>query len=897
MAWIGSVVLLIGLVHHVSHLAVPALADTPEPPNLILLLTDDQTLDSMSQGMPFLDSRPGSHWVEFSNAFLNTPLCCPSRATILSGLYAHHTGVRSNSDGQRFDASSTIATWLHDAGYRTGLIGKYLNHYPWGLGPFVPPGWDDWFAFMGQEGYYNYTVNDNGSSVSFGANAQDYSTDVFAARAESFIASSAGPFFLMISPLAPHEPSTPPSRYANLGVTVSHSPNFNELDVSDKPAFVQARPLAGASGVSQWDGHRIKGFRSLRAVDDLFRSAYSLLEAQGELDNTVIMFMTDNGVTIGEHRLSGKSCVYEECVGTPMLVRYPWADGRIEPGLVSNIDVAPTFAELAGFVPPMPQDGSSLVPLLRNDHSNPWRDSLLLENFAGGGNPPFWAIRTQAWKYSQLGTGEVELYDLLNDPFELENVAGHPEFASVESQLGSQLAALKIEPARSLLPVLRIDDAEAQEGAAGMLQMTVSLSLLTSSTVTVSFSTSSGTASAGDDYAETSGTLTFDPGEQEQLVEIPVVNDAVAEPNETFAVTLAQSTNSTIGDGQGIATILNDDTTPEVSIADASVIEGDIGNSVIQLTVSLSAPSPDEIAVSFSTTDGTARQEEDYIAASGTVTFPPGEIVRDIGVVVLGDELGEPNEDFVVNIIGTTGASIGDPQGMGTILNDDPFASLSVGDVSLLEGNAGFTQASFAISLSDASADPVSVTFTTIDGTAVAGSDYTSTSGDLLLAPGETSAIVSVPVRGDTIYESTESFVLELTGASVWISDSTGTASVVDDDPMPTVSIGDTLITEGNAGTKPAFLLVQLSGPSSFPITVAYATTGDSARAGSDYQSTSGVLSFAPGDTLASVAVVVFGDTIFESGERFFVDLASPVGAVIADGRGIVTIRNDDTKG
>jgi arylsulfatase A-like enzyme len=892
---VAALLLLLALVAPVLGSPDVALAEEAQPPNLILLLTDDQTMDSMSQGMPYLNSRPGGHWVEFSNSFLNVPQCCPSRATILSGLYAHHTGVRVNKDGLKFDASSTIATWLDDAGYRTGLVGKYLNHYPWNQAPFVPPGWDDWFALTGGEAYYNYSVNDNGSLVSFGGAPEHYSTDVFAGQAEEFITSSTGPFFLQISPVAPHAPTTPAPRYANLGVTVTHSPNFNELDVSDKPAWVRDRPLADASGMSQWDNNRAKAFRTLRAVDDLFRRIDDALRTTGRSDNTVIVFMTDNGTTLGEHRISGKSCVYEECVRTPMLIRYPWGDQRVEPRLVSNVDIAPTFAGLAGLVPPVPQDGRSLVPLLRNDPDVSWRDEVLLEHFAGAGNPAFWAIRTPSWKYAELDTGERELYDMVGDPYELENVAGQPAMAGIEDELSTRLASLKTDSAGRLLPVIQIGDVQAAEGASSV-EIPVTLSLTSSSPVTVVFGTRDGDAEASDDYTAAAGTLTIPTGDLVGTIEIPIIDDAIAEPDETFLVLLSQPTLGTIDDAQAIATILNDDTTPAISLADAATPEGDAGSSMAMIDVSMSAPVADLVTVSFATSDGSAQAGQDYVAASGTITFSPGEVTETIGLEILGDGEGEPDQNLFVDLADPVNAIIVDPHGVLTITNDDPLLSLAIGDTSLVEGNTGTATASLSVSLSGPSDDEVTALFSTNDDSATAGLDYTATSGTLVFAPGQTSAEVNVPVLGDTLSEPTERFLVDLTSESVWVQDPRGVATIQDDEPTPSISINDVPVTEGNSGTKPAVLTLVLSGPSSAPVDVSFITTNDTARAGSDYQAEAGVLRFVPGVVRITVTVLVFGDITFENSERFFIDLSAPVGASIADGRGLVTIKNDDPK-
>ncbi|MEX2557305.1 MAG: sulfatase [Actinomycetota bacterium] len=425
-------------------LSGPATATPPTAPNIVLILSDDQSLDALA-AMPFLTSKPGGGWIEFTNAFLNTPLCCPTRATLLSGLYPHHHGVTQNTGGP-FDHDSTLATWLQSAGYRTGLAGKYLNDYPFGSSPFVPPGWSDWFANVGTSKYYNYDMFDNGTTVSYGSAPEDYHTDVIARRADAFIRSSAGePFFLYASPIAPHSPTTPPERYAKTPFTVTRSPNFNEADVSDKPAWIQSLPLLSPNLENAMDKKRVQQYRAVQAVDDLIRTVYDALDDTNTLDNTVIVFMTDNGYLFGEHRGSGKNCVYEECIRTPMYVRVPWIEERVEPGLVSSVDIAPTFADLAGMVPPDAIDGTSFLPLIEDPGAG-WRSSLLHQTSGTNNQPGFWAIRTHEWKYAELSTGERELYDLINDPYELENRAGQAELADLQAQLAAELEALRTAP-------------------------------------------------------------------------------------------------------------------------------------------------------------------------------------------------------------------------------------------------------------------------------------------------------------------------------------------------------------------------------------------------------------------------------------------------------------------
>jgi N-acetylglucosamine-6-sulfatase len=426
-----------------------ARAQVSPRPNVLIILTDDQMIGALARGMPYLSSEPGGNWVSFTNAFVHYPLCCPSRATLLSGLYAHHHGVKSNSGGKRFNDSSTVATWLDQAGYETALVGKYLNDYPFSDRPdnYIPPGWDHWFAFRAQA-YYDYQLNENGTWVSYGSTAADYSTDVLAGKAQAFLSTAAEPFFLYFSTQAPHQPFTPAPRHKGMlqGVPITRSPNFNEADVSDKPTWVRNLPLFSASGEDQLDRGQRSSSETLLAVDEAIRNFMDTLSARGILDNTVIMFMTDNGLSYGHHRWAKeKRCVYEECVRTPLLIRYPGTQSHTESRLSLNTDIAPTIAELAGISMPYRPDGVSLVPLLTNSATD-WRSSLLLEYQESGQTPSmFWAVRTDTWKYSELSTGERELYDLASDPYELTNVANQPAYAEIQASLAAELQRLKSE--------------------------------------------------------------------------------------------------------------------------------------------------------------------------------------------------------------------------------------------------------------------------------------------------------------------------------------------------------------------------------------------------------------------------------------------------------------------
>jgi N-acetylglucosamine-6-sulfatase len=430
--------------------STPAAPTTPERPNIVFVLTDDQSADMVEDVMPYLASKPGGSWIEFNNAFVNVPFCCPSRASILTGRYAHHHGIQG-SNGARLDDSSTIATWLDDVGYQTGIVGKYLNGYPFAEQKppdYIAPGWDYWAVFN-EVDHYDYSLNENGTSVSYGRAPEDYSTDVLYRKAIDFLDGTDpdDPFLLYFSTHAPHLVNTPAPRhqgdYADLPITLG--PNVNEEDVSDKPAWIQGLEPRPAKGLLE---SKRAAAETLIAVDEAIRGLVQWLEARDELDDTVLVFMTDNGFAFGAHRWGQKLCVYEECVRTPLLVRYPGVgEDRVDNSLVSNVDIAPTFAELAGATPGNDVDGRSLIPLL-DGSAGTWRTSLLLEQqdpTSGGNTPPFWAVRTAEWKYVELETGEKELYDLARDPYEMDNVVTDPGNASVVASLAAELERLRSE--------------------------------------------------------------------------------------------------------------------------------------------------------------------------------------------------------------------------------------------------------------------------------------------------------------------------------------------------------------------------------------------------------------------------------------------------------------------
>ncbi len=432
-------------------------------PNVVVLMTDDQTLDSMSV-MPRTRALIGDRGATFTRSFASYALCCPSRATLYTGQYAHNHGVLSNrlpaGGYTRLDTSNWLPLWLQAAGYSTMHVGKFLNGYGRDAPPTqVPPGFDVWNGTVDPStySYYGFTVNENGALRTYPG---QYSTDFFAARARGLIALAAPsrrPFFMSVAFLAPHSgapreaddpglatPAVAP-RHANAFASIVPPipASFNEVDMSDKPAAMRARPPIGAvrgAAISEMYKQRLE---SLLAVDEAVASIVGALRSAGELDDTLILFTSDNGFFHGEHRIpQGKLLAYEPSVRLPLLMRGPGVPrGATATQLVTNADLAPTILDAANATPRRVQDGRSLLELLR-DPGVQWGRELLIE----GGNPTgltFSALRNYRWKYVEHPTGEVELYDLERDPDELTSLHAVPGLAGLRSDLAARLSALR----------------------------------------------------------------------------------------------------------------------------------------------------------------------------------------------------------------------------------------------------------------------------------------------------------------------------------------------------------------------------------------------------------------------------------------------------------------------
>jgi N-acetylglucosamine-6-sulfatase len=459
----AGIVAGLALTGHGTHAA-----PTPKP-NVLILETDDQTLAEMAV-LPNVRRLIGDQGVTFDRNFDSFSLCCPSRATLLTGQYSHNNGVRGNQppDGgyAKLDSSNTLAVWLQRAGYYTVHLGKYLNGYGARSPTEIPAGWTEWHGSVDPTTYrfYGYRLNENGKLTTYCANRAPacYQTDVYRDKAGEIIrrrAPAQQPFFLWVAFLADHsgaprDPDDPrglgtPSpalrhRNAFASQPLPMPPSFNEADVSDKPASIQRRPVLRPARIAaireNWQQRR----ESLLAVDEAVASILETLRQTGELDNTLILFTSDNGFFHGEHRVpAGKVLLYEPSIHVPLLMR--WTGNRSLPRgvhrsqLAANIDDAATILAAAGAKASRVLDGVPLLPLWRDGGKEPGRD-LLVDNQPGGGH--FDAIRTRRFMYAEYANGDRELYDLVRDPDELQSRHADARYAAIRDALARRLHVL-----------------------------------------------------------------------------------------------------------------------------------------------------------------------------------------------------------------------------------------------------------------------------------------------------------------------------------------------------------------------------------------------------------------------------------------------------------------------
>ena len=465
--WVGTVAVGIAVAVGVAAAlssAEPPLATATGPqqrPNVVVVETDDQTVQSM-KFMSTVQSRIADKGVTFRNSFVNFSKCCPSRATFLTGEYAQNHQVLGNSPPlggfakfERLHAHNNLAVWLQAAGYSTALIGKYLNGYV--HHPIVPPGWSEWDGGVGGA-VYDYDINHDGKIVHYGTAASDFKQDVLTGRALRFIDTSTRgrkPFFLWLTYSAPHtnppdpnpqppsdcdQAAKPAPRDADAFASepLPTPPSFNEADVSDKPKAIRDLPLLSGPEIQDMTRKYRCALESLLSVDQGVGRILDALKARGVLGNTYVVYTSDNGYLNGEHRLAeGKIKPYEESIRVPLVIRGPAIPrGKTADDLVINADLAPTITQVAGAKPRLVMDGESLLPAAQHPRKERGRE-LLIEA------ADFRGIRTQRYVYVEYKTGERELYDLGQDPYELQSVADDPGYERVRSRLASRLQKLE----------------------------------------------------------------------------------------------------------------------------------------------------------------------------------------------------------------------------------------------------------------------------------------------------------------------------------------------------------------------------------------------------------------------------------------------------------------------
>jgi N-acetylglucosamine-6-sulfatase len=455
----------LALVAAVAAALAVAPAASAARPNVVVVTTDDQTARDIGV-MPQVRRLIGGAGVTFTRSYSSYPLCCPSRATFLTGQYSHNHGVTWNffPEGGYYafrNQRETLPVWLQRAGYHTALIGKYLNEYGERDPREIPVGWDDWYGGVDPSTYhyFGFTLNENGRLRRYGNRPRDYQTDVLARKAVRLIdrrAPRRQPFFLWMTPTAPHTesdtgraegtPAIPAPRHARrfANTPLPRSPSFNEADMSDKPMLLRGIPALTEEHIETLTAHYRGRLGSLLAVDEAVGRMVAALRRAGELDDTLFVFTSDNGWLIGEHRIRGQKYLgFEESIRVPLLIRGPGVPvGRRVGELASNVDLAPTILEVAGARAGRLQDGVSLLRLLGPRRGRPSRD-LLIESGPNPVVPHYSQVHTRRWVYEEVSTGESELYDLARDPFELDNRAADPAFAAVRAKLAARLAKLR----------------------------------------------------------------------------------------------------------------------------------------------------------------------------------------------------------------------------------------------------------------------------------------------------------------------------------------------------------------------------------------------------------------------------------------------------------------------
>jgi N-acetylglucosamine-6-sulfatase len=477
--------------------------------NVVFILTDDMTSSELA-GMPNVQSLIAAQGTTFNQAYASFPLCCPSRATMISGLYMHNHGVRGNFPPNggwpkfRPHESNSLPAWLQDAGYHNVHIGKYMNFYSILDGTLpVPAGWDEWYGKVSEDAlYFNYQLIEKTTPSAtpritfYGDQASDYQTDVFGDRATDFVHDYAGgqPFWLNLWFNSPHGPFDPAPRdlFRLAGTALPRLPAFNEKDIRDKPKWFQRqikRPLRKKQ-IKVIDNERRRQQEQLLSVDQAIGELVQALDSREILDETYIVFASDNGFFRGEHRIaSGKYLPYDPSARVPLLIRGPGIPkGGVSNELVWNGDITQTIDQIGSGAENPAADGRSLLPFAENPALRSTRPVLLEGDTGPGGTsaesahtsaararaarvhvagrrgvknldqepnaiksanntneaPAFRSIRTDRYLYTVYANGQTELYDMKRDPAQLNSLAKNPRYRFVRKWLFDRLTALSV---------------------------------------------------------------------------------------------------------------------------------------------------------------------------------------------------------------------------------------------------------------------------------------------------------------------------------------------------------------------------------------------------------------------------------------------------------------------
>ena len=424
-------------------------------PNVVLINTDDMNVSDMFV-MRHTLALLGARGTTFRNSYVSYPLCCPSRATQLTGQYAHNHGVLTDQRFTDLDSANTLAVWLKRAKYRTAMVGKYLNGYGAVDPRQVPPGWKQWFGLTGgtEQKRYGFKLNENGKVHNYPRKPANYIDYVLGAKVNGLVkawAPSPKPFFLYYNPNNPHgekgtpvwstrDPEPAPRYLGRFGdIPAPQSPNFDEANVSDKPKQIRDIPRLSDQDEADIDRRYRGRLESLLSVDDEVKSIVNLVRKYGDKRKTFFIFTSDNGLELGAHRIEFKDYLYEEGERVPLVIRGPGVpQNTTRDQLVANIDLAPTIAAITKARPGRVMDGIDLLPLIRDPNVANNR-SILFESV----DLNIYGVRRGPWSYNLYSNGDEELYNLDDDPYQLTSVDSDPGLASMKASLKADLERLR----------------------------------------------------------------------------------------------------------------------------------------------------------------------------------------------------------------------------------------------------------------------------------------------------------------------------------------------------------------------------------------------------------------------------------------------------------------------